>query len=205
MWTVKENRNSNAETEDCFCKLSKGRFPEFGQKMDLLSFIVSPKSNFKIEQPFQKFLCTWAVTHPPQESGPAGKGRQSPRAPLPWPGTCRQTQHLLTLPMAQRRKRMKPCSPKGWWHWYGSGTRSTIRLQNLHSNFPIILTQLVSPSTVSSGAWFMWSMVFCSFKPMLVRHERRRRRLSSVATEKQCSKSATAVLMRLVSLLWLCH
>lgn len=40
-------------------------------------------SNFKIEQPFQKFLCTWAITHPPQYPGPRGKGSRSPTITLP--------------------------------------------------------------------------------------------------------------------------
>lgn len=40
-------------------------------------------SNFMIEQPFQKFLCTWAVTHPPQYPDPGGKGSRSPTITLP--------------------------------------------------------------------------------------------------------------------------
>lgn len=70
-----------------------------------------------------------------------------------------------------------------------------------HSNFPIILTQLMSPSTVSSAAWLVWNTPFCSFKPVLVRHERRG--LDSVTMEKQCSKRPSVALMRVVSLLWL--
>lgn len=138
MWALKENRNSSGEAEECFCKASRDSFAEFGQKMDLLFFIVSPKSNFKIEQPFQKFLCTWAVAHPPQEPGLGGKGSQSLTAPLPWPGTCRRTHHLLTLPTALRRKRMseRPHSSKSWWHRHGSGTRNTVRLHKPSLQIP---------------------------------------------------------------------
>lgn len=138
MWVLKENKNSNGETEECFRKPSKGSFTEFGQQVVLLFSVVSPKSYFKIEQPSQKFLCTWAIIHPPQEPGPGGKGSQISSATLPWPGTCRQTHHLLTLPTAQRRKRTsgKPCCSKGWWHWHRCGTRSTVRLQKSSLQLP---------------------------------------------------------------------
>lgn len=108
--------------------------------MDLHFFVVFPKSNFKINQPCQKFPCSWAGAHPPQEPSPQRGGSRRPTAPLPPPGTCRQTHHLLTLPAPQRRKglcgRARPS--EGWWNWHGSGTRNAVRLPSHLRSLPLL-------------------------------------------------------------------
>lgn len=205
MWALKKTRNSTGETEECFCKPIKGGFAEFGQKKDLLSFIVSPKSNFKIEQPFQKFLCTWAVTHPPQQPGPAEEAAKAPQ-PLCHDLGPADTPNVFSLfpqPRGERQWVEGHIPPRAGGIGMGLAQEAQPGSKSLHSNFPIILTQLVGPSTVSSAARLVWNMPLCSFKPVLVGHERGR--LGSAAVEKQCAKSTTAVFMRLASVLWLCH
>lgn len=107
-----------------------------GRKWFCIFFIVFPKSNFEINQPCQKFPCSWAGAHPLQEPSPRGGGSRGPTAPLPSPGTCRQTHCFLTLPAPQRRKRLcgRACPSKEGWHWHESDTRNAVRLQSyLHS------------------------------------------------------------------------
>lgn len=153
-------------------------------------------SNLKIEQPFQKFLCTWAVTHPPQEPGSGGKMQPKPHShsAVTWDLQTHPTifslfpadtpNHLVTLPTAQRRKRTsrRPCSSKDWWHWHGSGTRSTVRLQKSWlqlPHHPHSAGECLHCGTSVEG--LMGNLPFWSSKPGLVRHKRRR--LDSVTVE----------------------
>lgn len=179
MWALKEHRNSSGAAEERFHKPSTGSLAEHEQKMDLHFFVVFPKSNFKINQPCQKFRCSWAGAHPPQEPGPQRGGSCRAAAPLPPPRTCRQNHCLLTLPAPQRRKRLcgrAHCS-NGWWPWRGSGTRNSVRLlrhlcslhllHHAHLAYGFLHHKPHSTSHMESIC-----VPFHSFKPVMLRHDK---------------------------------
>lgn len=161
------------------------------------------KSISRLSSPSRNF-CAHGLSHIlPRSQALEEKAAKAPEPFCHDLGSADRPSIFSLFPWPRRERERGHIPPKAGGIGMGLAQEAQSGSKSLHSNFPIILTQLMSPSTASSAARLMWNMPFCSFKPVLVRHGRRR--LSRVAMEKQCSKSATAVLMRLVSLLWLCH
>lgn len=163
MWALEENRNSNGETDESFCKPSKRQLWVWAENGSALLHCLSQKE-FQDRAALPEISVSMGCYTSSSEAKPWEKGQPKPHSPFAISGYLQTDPPHSHSSQAQRGKRTsgRPCSSKGWWHWHGAGTRSTVRLQNLCSNFPIILTHPMSPSTESSAAWLMWNMPFCS-------------------------------------------
>lgn len=176
-----------------------------GRKRICFPSLSLPKAISRLSSPSRNF-CAHGLLHILLRSQALPKRQPKPHSP------SAMTWDLQTHPMSSHSSHSPEEKDNEWkatflqglvalaWVWHKKHSQAP---KVFTPTSPIILTQLLGPSTVSSAARLVWNMPLCSFKPVLVGHERRR--LGSAAVEKQCAKSTTAVFMRLASVLWLCH